>query len=146
MISRKKSNLIKKHEYPGGKKELSAFIQTNLIYPTTAIKNKKEGRVLIEFEIGFDGTVNKAKVLNGIGDGCDEEALRLVKLLKYAPQNNHGVKVITTQKIKINFKLPIEKKVNQSTKLAYNITTKNKDKNVNEQHKNIKSYSYTIKF
>jgi len=98
-------------EFPGGKNALQDFIRKNLIYPAAAIKKSTEGTVLVGFRIGYDGTVSELKVLKGIGDGCDEEALRVVKLLKFSQQNNRGVKLTTTRKMKINFKMPVKKPI-----------------------------------
>src|SRR5688500_2585856 len=93
-------------EYPGGKAALQKFIQENLKYPNEALEKQVEGTVLVNFTIGNNGSVTGAKVLNGIGSGCDEEAVRVVKMLKFTSPKNRGVKVTNTRKIKINFKLP----------------------------------------
>jgi protein TonB len=137
-----KKDFIKNHEYAGGKNALKEIIAKNLIYPKNAIDNKIEGTVYLEYAVGFNGDVENVKVLKGIGYDCDEEAIRLVKLLKFSPQNNHGVKIITKHKIQINFKLPIEQKTVKTT-ISYNtIATKNND--AAEKKKTV--YSYTIKF
>ena len=91
-----KDDFIRKHEYPGGSKAYREFIQSNLVYPKEAIENKIEGSVFAEYEVDFEGKVKTAKILHGIGYGCDEEALRLIKLLKFVPQNNHGAKISST--------------------------------------------------
>lgn len=139
MQSGKKPSFIRKHEYPGGKKAFQDFIKANLVYPEVALKKKISGDVFLEYQVGFDGTVTQVKLKKGIGYGCDEEAIRLVKLLKFAPQNNHGVKLITTHKIKIHFELPKEKK---SVQINYNLKTAQNKKSEEKPG----SYSYTIKF
>lgn len=139
-----KVDFIKKHEFAGGKKILQEIISKNLIYPSKAIENKTEGRVYLEYSVGFNGDIESVKVLKGIGFGCDEEAIRLVKLLKFSPQNNHGVKIISKHKIQINFKLPVVEKVNTVTTLTYtNTKVKTIEKKV-EKPKTV--YSYTIKY
>jgi TonB family protein len=139
MNSGKKPNFIRKHEYPGGKKAFQEFLKTHLTYPQEALKNNIEGFVFLEYQVGFEGKVNQVKVLKGIGYGCDEEAVRLIRLLQFAPQNNHGVKLISTHKIKIQFKLPETK---ESIKISYSIN-ENKAKETKPEKA---SYSYTIKF
>lgn len=107
MKQKEKQKFIIKPQYPGGKLALQKFVQENLIYPKTALENKIEGTVFIGYKVDFDGKVLDAKIRNGIGHDCDEEAIRVVSMMKFAPQNNHGVKVSTQQKINIHFKLPI---------------------------------------
>ena len=51
------------------------------------------------------GNVVAAKVLLGIGSGCDEEAIRLVKLLKFVVGKNRGVRAVFHNNVNINFKL-----------------------------------------
>ncbi len=138
-----KDDFIKKHEYPGGTKAFREFIQSNLVYPKEALENKMEGSVFVEYEVDFEGEVRAAKILHGIGYGCDDEALRLIRLLKFAPQNNHGRKISSTHKIKINFKLPVQQPVKSvPTVINYNISGASPDK---EKKKEKISYTITIK-
>jgi protein TonB len=136
-----KDDFIRRHEYPGGKSAFMEFIKTNLSYPKEALENKIEGAVLAEYSVGFDGKVKDVKIVHGIGSGCDEEAIRLIKLLKFAPQNNHGTKISSNHKIKINFKLPVQVKQPTATTIKYNVTANKEKKN---SKKGI-SYSIQIK-
>ena len=120
-----KDDFIKKHEFAGGKSALQNIISKNLTYPKEALEKKVEGSIFLNYEVGFEGQIISVSVVKGIGSGCDEEAVRLVKLLRFSPQNNHGVKIITKHKIKINFKLPTEPKVAKQITLNYT-TTKSK--------------------
>ena len=103
----KKRNFIKKSTYPGGKSAIQKFIKQNLIYPTEAIKQKIEGDVLLKFKVNSSGKVIDIIVLKGIGGGCDHEAIRIVKKLKYPKKINRKVKVTTHKKITIKFRLPV---------------------------------------
>ena len=127
MKRRDKQEFVIKPQYPGGKLALQKFIQENLIYPKLALEKEIEGTVYISYRVDFDGKVVDIKNNKGIGNGCDEEAMRVVGLLKFAPQNNHGVKVSSEQKINIHFKLPVKQslpnnsvdiKVNYSVQVA----------------------------
>jgi protein TonB len=138
-----KVDFIKKHEFAGGKKALQEIISKNLVYPSKALEKKIEGRVYLEYTVGFSGDVESVKILKGIGFGCDEEAIRLVKLLKFSPQNNHGVKLISTHKLQINFKIPEIKKTNQPTTITYTTSTIKTKQNITEKPKTV--FSYTIK-
>lgn len=58
------------------------FIIDNLKYPADARKNGIQGIVLLAIEINDKGDVLDAKVEKGIGSSCDDEALRVAKLIK----------------------------------------------------------------
>jgi periplasmic protein TonB len=67
--------------YQGGIEKLSAVINQNLQYPEEAQKQKITGSVLVGFYVEEDGQMTDLKVLQPLGAGCDEEALRVVGLL-----------------------------------------------------------------
>lgn len=67
-------------EYPGGSKALARYLGSALRYPAKARENKTEGKVYIGFIVEKNGTLTDFKVIKGIGDGCDEEAIRVLKL------------------------------------------------------------------
>lgn len=101
---------IKNPVFPGGKKGLDDFIKNNLRYPEEALKNGIQGTVVIDYDVDVFGDVTKAKVRHGIGYGCDEEALRLVKLLKFSKRKYQGLHVVFHLHININFNIhPVQK-------------------------------------
>lgn len=82
------------------------FINKNLKYPKAALDNQIEGRVIVTCIINQDGKLSDIKVLKGIGYGCDEEALRLIKLSGiWNPAIQDGKKVKSFYTIPINFSL-----------------------------------------
>ncbi len=86
-------------EFPGGYPAMVAFISKNLKYPLMALEAGIEGKVFIKFVVGTDGRIESAKVIRGLGGGCDREALRVVNTMpKWKPgrQNGHAVKVYFT--------------------------------------------------
>ena len=88
--------------FRGGERKLMEFIGSNVVYPKEAIDAGIEGRVFVEFYIEKDGSVSNAKVLRGLGYGCDEEALRVVGLMpKWRPGKQRG------QCIRVKYTLPI---------------------------------------
>ncbi len=92
--------------FRGGEQKLFEFIGKNVVYPQEAIDAGIEGKVFVEFYIEKDGTVCDAKVLRGIGYGCDEEALRLIGLMpKWCPGKQRGKAVRVRYTLPINFKL-----------------------------------------
>jgi protein TonB len=82
--------------------ELNAYISSHLKYPEGAKAAGIEGQVIIQFVIDEEGSVSEARVMRGIGGGCDEEALRMVNgMPKWKPGKQNG------KAVKIFFTLPI---------------------------------------
>ncbi|TWR26506.1 energy transducer TonB [Mucilaginibacter pallidiroseus] len=54
-----------------------------LQYPARAKEAGIKGSVLVEFTVGADGNTKNIIVVNGLGYGCDEEAIRVIKETKY---------------------------------------------------------------
>ena len=65
--------------FPGGNSGMMNFLISNIHYPHNAREANIHGTVYISFVIDKEGNLNDANVLRGIGGGCDEEALRVVK-------------------------------------------------------------------
>ncbi len=84
----------------------SLRMDTNVVYPQEAKEAGIEGKVFVEFYIEGDGTVCDAKVLRGIGYGCDEEALRVIGLMpKWYPGKQRGKAVRVRYTLPVTFKL-----------------------------------------
>jgi TonB family protein len=66
-------------EYQGGQKALARFIESRIRYPARARENKIQGKVYIGFIVEKNGSLSDFKVIRGVGGGCDEEAIRLLK-------------------------------------------------------------------
>lgn len=93
-------------EFPGGQKAMFAYIGKELKYPEEAIDNGIEGTVVISFVVERDGSIGEAKVLRGLGGGCSEEALRVVKSMPLWKPGMQGGKVVrTSYNLPIRFKL-----------------------------------------
>jgi protein TonB len=92
--------------YPGGEKALNDFFAKNLKYPVLAKEQGIQGKVWLGFVVGKDGTISNVEVIRGIGGGCDEEAIRVVKLMpKWTPGYQSGRPVIVKFRFPINFTL-----------------------------------------
>jgi len=97
----------KQPEYPGGIKAFYKFISQNIKYPSMALKRGVEGKVFVQFTIQADGKVSEVTVLRGIGAGCDEETVRVIKnSRKWAPGVRKGVTAPVNLVVPITFKLP----------------------------------------
>jgi protein TonB len=93
-------------EYPGGDAELYKYLADNIRYPELAKEASISGRVFVSFVVEKDGTVTDVKILRGIGGGCDEEAIRLVKgMPKWTPGKQRGKPVRVTYNLSVKFTL-----------------------------------------
>ncbi|MBL7789460.1 MAG: energy transducer TonB [Chitinophagales bacterium] len=91
-------------EFPGGDNALMAFLQKNIKYPVKALKNNIQGVVMVNFVVHSDGSILKVKVTKGIGGGCDEEAVRVIKKMpKWKPGKQAGKNVAVYFDVPINF-------------------------------------------
>ncbi|MEI6454854.1 MAG: M56 family metallopeptidase [bacterium] len=97
--------------FPGGGDACVKFIKKNIKYPEEALKKDIRGTVYVTFVVMTDGTVSNVKILRGIGGGCDEEAIRVLKMMpKWTPGEQKG------KKVNVAFNLPI--KFNTQLKFA----------------------------
>jgi len=80
-------------------------VNERINYPEIAAKAGVEGRVVVQFIINEKGDPVNPKVVRGIGGGCDEEAIRVVKTLKFEPGLQRGRPVKVRYTIPIVFKL-----------------------------------------
>jgi periplasmic protein TonB len=91
---------------PGGMSGWNKYLSTNLKYPTQARRMGVEGTVIVVFVINTDGSIQDVEVLRGIGGGCDEEAVKIVKAApKWSPGKQRGKPVRTRMRLPIRFKL-----------------------------------------
>ena len=92
--------------FPGGEEELFRFLGKNIKYPAMAKDAGIKGTVYVNFVVWIDGTIKDVKVLRGIGGGCDEEAMRVVKNMpKWKPGKQRGKTVPVTYNLPIRFTL-----------------------------------------
>ncbi len=89
--------------FPGGDEPRLKFLQKNIKYPQMAREMGIQGKVFVTFVIEKDGSLTNAKILRGIGGGCDEEIIRIVSIMpKWEPGIKDG-KVVRTQ-----FNMPVK--------------------------------------
>jgi protein TonB len=92
--------------YPGGDEARIKFLQDNMKYPEEAKELGVQGKVYVTFVVEVDGSISDVKVLRGVGSGCDDEAIRVVKSMpKWVPGKQRGVPVRVQFNLPINFKL-----------------------------------------
>ena len=142
---RKDKHFIKKPKYPGGPSAMRKFIRENLKYPKEAQENKIEGTVTIKYDIDYKGKVIDTHIISGLGFGCDEEADRLVRLLKFEVPRTRGVRVLFHKELHVHFRLPKKKKVPQQIGYQYVVTKPKKQAPVEKSRPSSGSYHYTLK-
>lgn len=92
--------------YPGGDEARMSYLSKNLKYPVLAMESGIQGTVYIGFVVEKDGSVTDVKVARGIGGGCDEEAVRVVKAMpKWTPGKQRGKSVRVRYSVPIRFSL-----------------------------------------
>jgi protein TonB len=92
--------------FPGGEGKMLEYIAKNIKYPPPARENGIQGRVYVTFVVDKDGKIKDAKVLRGVGGGCDEEALRVVKTMpEWKPGRQNGRNVQVQYNLPVNFVL-----------------------------------------
>lgn len=93
-------------EFKSGPSGLGTFIRSNLSYPREALDEKKEGIVIASFVVEKNGNISNISIVRGLGYGCDEEVLRLMKMMpKWKPGKKDGKAVRVKLNIPIEFKL-----------------------------------------
>lgn len=93
-------------EFIGGQKEFYKFLSKNIIYPKMARRVNTQGTVYLEFVIEKDGTLSDIKIKKPIvnGNGCNEEAMRVLKASpKWKPAKQRGVYVRQRMIIPVKF-------------------------------------------
>jgi len=92
--------------FPGGEAGRVKFLAENITYPPQAAENGIQGTVYVSFIVKKNGRVADVKVLRGIGGGCDEEALRVVKMMpNWIPGKQNGKVVDVLYNMPVQFKL-----------------------------------------
>ncbi len=88
--------------FPGGDAARMRFLQENIRYPQLARESGIQGTVFVTFVVERDGSVTDVRVLRGIGGGCDEEAVRVIKQMpSWVPGRQRG------QAVRVQFNMPI---------------------------------------
>jgi TonB family protein len=88
--------------FPGGEEARLQYMMQNLRYPAEARKEGIQGTVFVTFLVEADGSITNVRVLRGIGGGCDEEAVRVIKEMpNWTPGRQRG------QNVRVQFNMPV---------------------------------------
>ncbi len=89
-------------EFPGGTGALLGYLGKNIKYPAPASRANVSGKVFMTFVVNTDGSIQNVEVLKGLGFGCDEEAMRVVRTMpKWKPGKQSG------RAVRVKYNLPI---------------------------------------
>jgi TonB family protein len=98
---------IKLAEPAGGRRAYDKYLKSNLHYPQQALANQVKGRVTVSFTVRTDGSLAEFNVVKGLGYGCDEEVIRMVKEgPKWSPTTEDSVPVESEVRVRVKFALP----------------------------------------
>jgi protein TonB len=90
-------------EYPGGDEARLIFLRSNIKYPQIARETGIHGTVYVSFVVEKDGALTQIKILRGIGGGCDEEAIRVTKMMpKWKPGKQRE------REVRVSYQMPIK--------------------------------------
>ena len=113
---RKDKDFVKAAYFEGGRHAMDAYVKKEMRYPKEALEAKIEGRVTIRYTVDFKGKVTDAKVISGIGHGCDEEALRIIRTMTFKVPEDGKIKSKFSHQVNIHFRLPGSPEVPVPTK------------------------------
>ena len=89
-------------KFPGGEEAIYKIIADSIIYPKLAFKDRVGGKVITQFTVDTMGNIVDIKIVKGIRDDIDKEAIRLIGLLNgWTPGTQNG------KKVKVVFNLPL---------------------------------------
>ncbi|MFC2111539.1 energy transducer TonB [Bacteroidota bacterium] len=90
-------------KFPGGETARINFLKQNIEYPELAREQGIQGTVYVTFVIRNDGSLSDIGILRGIGGGCDEEVIRVIKLMpKWEPGYQRG------KAVNVQFNMPMK--------------------------------------
>lgn len=92
-------------QYIGGDEAMRSFIDEKMVYPASAIEDEKEGTVIVEFIVEKDSSLSNIKTIKSFDDDCAAEAVRIVKMMKWAAGKQRGKPVRVKWRIPVKFRL-----------------------------------------
>ena len=92
--------------FPGGDAELMKWLRDHIQYPTVAMENNIQGRVVVQFVVTKTGKVGEVKVVRSVDRDLDKEAIRVCKSLPdFIPGRMNGQAVNVWYTLPVQFKL-----------------------------------------
>jgi TonB family protein len=147
---KKAKHFIRKPVYEGGVAAMKEFVRKNLRYPKEALEKKVEGTVHLRYTINHKGKVIDTRIISGIGHGCDEEAMRLVREMTFRVPKNRKIRVQFHKTIHIHFRLSEQKpkpvqQAEQASSFQYQYIPSKKEEKATDRPKKGGGYDYQIR-
>lgn len=95
---------------PNGMNGLPSYIAREMRYPAEAMRYSLDGTVKLEFIVEPTGSVTNMHVLQSVGGGCTDEAMRLLYRIRWEPALKDGKRVRSVLQVPIRFDLPKERR------------------------------------
>ena len=93
-------------QFPGGEAALMKYLSNNINYPTMAMENNVQGRVIVQFVVTKSGKVGEVKIARSVDRDLDREAVRVCKSLPdFIPGKMNGQAVNVWYTLPVSFKL-----------------------------------------
>jgi protein TonB len=89
----------------GGYEAFYKHVSTSIKYPSRAKQRNAHGKVFVEFVVNPSGEPVNFKIVKGIGSGCDEEAVRVLKQVRWEPGKQRGNPVFVKMTVPVHFRL-----------------------------------------
>ena len=86
----------------GGYEQFYKYVSENLEYPARALRQGIEGKVFVQFVVDRNGRISDLRVIKGINEECNKEAIRVVS---NAPNWNPGKQ--RGRPVKVRMVIPI---------------------------------------
>lgn len=111
-------------EFPGGLEAFGKFLATNIKYPASAREQKIQGRVIITFVVERDGSLSNERIVRGITNDLDNEALRVMKLSPHWKPGMQGNRPVRVQySVPINFALAANADTTKTIRPTFSIAS-----------------------
>jgi len=96
-------------EMPGGLKAFEDYVSQSLNYPTSSLRNKTQGTVMVAFVVEKNGSITNAEIKSGLDEACNNESLRIIlRSPKWNPAKHNGLEVRQRLTMPITFRMPEE--------------------------------------
>ena len=100
----KQLNEVAKPYFADGS-NMGRYIATNLQFPPEAKEREVQGTVRLSFVVETDGSVSNIVIVNSVGGGCDNEAVRLIQNTIWIPAEKNNMYVRSTNMQDITFSI-----------------------------------------
>lgn len=92
--------------FPGGQGALMSWLHDNIKYPVVAAENGIQGKVIVQFIVGKNGSISNVRVLRSVDPSLDKEAVRVVSNMpNWTPGKQNGASVNVRFTLPVTFRL-----------------------------------------